>query len=152
MAIRDIFKVSRKTFINPSGWFGLDSFVEQNKTIWDTIRSLFSPAKPLREETFEQAMQRMHLTEADLQNSAKNYRLFALVFVLFGLLLFLYAFYLLFTHSSYTGLLLAIAASAVFFSQAFKYDFWAFQIKRRKLGVTFAEWKANILGIKGKSS
>ena len=37
--------------------------------------------------------------------------------------------------------LLAIAVSILSLSQAFRYHFWYFQIKHRKLGCTFEEWR-----------
>ena len=151
MAIRDIFKISRKTFVNPTGWIDYESLKTQNKTIWEVLKNLFSVRKPLYQETFEEAQARLSLTEEDIQLSIKNYRLYALLFLLLGLIVLFYSFYLLFRHGTFTGWLLGIASSGLFFSQAFRFDFWAFQIKRRKLGATFAEWKNSILGGKDSS-
>ncbi len=152
MPVRDIFKVKVKTFLNPSGWLDLESLIAYNRTLWDVLRGLFMPPKPVREETFEQAIKRFGLTEADVKERIKNYRLFALIFLIFGLVLFAYSFYLLFRHGTFLGWLLGIAVTTLFFSQAFRYDFWAFQLKRRQLGATFAEWKRSILGDKGPSA
>lgn len=146
MPVPKLFKVTRKTFLDPAGWLDLDTLKNQNRTIFQTIKNIFSVNKPLREETFEEAVERLQLTEEDIQYSFKTYKQYAIWFSVLGLLVFLYAFYLIFRYSSITGWLLGIATSALLFSQAFKYDFWAFQIKSRKLGKTFDEWKQNILG------
>jgi hypothetical protein len=147
MAIKDIFKVSRKTFFNPSAWLGYTELKDHNRTLWDNLSGLFSvPQPPLVEETFEQAMQRLGLSEEDVAHAAKNYRLYALGFFLIGLAVFLYSFFLLFSHGLFLGWLLALSAAILFWGNAFKYDFWSFQMRSRKLGVTFEEWKRSVLG------
>jgi intracellular multiplication protein IcmV len=148
MAIRQIFKVSRKTFFNPSAWLDFDALKAQNKAMWGILKTLFIIPKPTGEETFEQAMQRQGLSETDIQVTINNYRWYTWLFLFLGVVVFVFAFYLLFYHGTLHGWLLAMAASALFFSQAFKYDFWAFQIRKRKLGCTFAEWKHDRFGNK----
>lgn len=150
MAIRDYFKVSRKTFVNPSGWVGWDSLKAQTSVLRDGLKSAFTVAKPQREETFEEATKRLELTEDDIKNTIFNYRLTALSFLILAILAFAYAFFLLFRHGTITGWLLGFAVSALFGSQAFKYDFWAFQMRRRQLGLTFTDWKRSILGETGR--
>lgn len=149
MAVRDIFKVSRKTFINPSAWLGYDSLKMLNQTIWANVRGLFRIPEPTRTETFEEAVKRLELTEADLQQTYIRFRYYALLFVLLGLIMFTYTFYLLFRYHSITGWMLGMAVTAFFAVQAFRFDFWCYQISKRKLGVTFKEWKNHFLGIKG---
>lgn len=146
MAIRDIFKVSRKTFINPAGWIDYEGLKTQNRTIITVIKSLYTPQKAERSETFEQAMTRLQITDADVQSLASRYSLFALMFALLGIAVFGYAFYLLFAHVSFLGFILGLSVSGLFFAYGFKYDFWALQMKRRELGLTFEEWKHHILG------
>lgn len=151
MALRDLFKVSRRTFLNPTAWLDFDSLKMQNRTIWQVLSSIFTTPKPERQEDFASAMKRLKLSEADVTNAIKSYRHYALMFFGIGLLIFIYAFYLLFRYGELMGWLLAMAASALFFSQAFKYDFWSLQMKERRLGMTFKEWKASVLGSKGTS-
>lgn len=148
MAIRDIFKVTRKTFVNPSAWIDYESLRFQNRTIYDALKNIFTTQQPMREESFEQAMKRLGMTEEDVQYGATNYRLFAMVFLIIGLLIMFYSFYLLFQHAAFLGWLLGLSAAALFFAQAFKYDFWSLQMRRRKLGLTFTDWKKAILGDK----
>ena len=150
MAIRDIFKVSTKTFLNPKGWLDFDLMRDQTRTVWGVLSVLFSRNKPVREETFEQAMQRLEITEADVQRIAKSYKYYAYSFALLGVLTFLYAFYHLVIRYSLLSWILGLSASGLFLSQAFKYDFWAFQMIHRRLGATFADWKQSYLGKKEK--
>ncbi|OGT37349.1 MAG: hypothetical protein A3F12_06215 [Gammaproteobacteria bacterium RIFCSPHIGHO2_12_FULL_38_14] len=146
MAIRDIFKFSRKTFLYPSGWIDLEFLKDQNKTIWSILRSLVTAPTPVYEETFEQAMARLGLKEEDIQHSALRFRLYAIFFLVLSLASLIYSIYLLIHYVTLLGFLLGLGVTGLFLAQAFKYDFWAFQIRRRKLGATVQEWKRSILG------
>lgn len=141
MPIKDVFKVSRKTFINPSAWIGYKSLSNGTKAIWGVIKDTITPDKPQRQETFEQAMQRFKLTETDIQKQSKDYFFYSISFVLLAAFSFMASFYFLFIHKTFAGLLLGFAVTALFLAQAFRFNFWHFQIKHRKLGCTFDEWR-----------
>ena len=94
-------------------------------------------------------MQRNGMAEADVLVAIKNYQLFVLIFTLLGGLAFIYAFFILFSYHTVFGWLLGISVCALLFAQAFKYDFWSLQLRRRKLDLTFTDWKEAILGKKG---
>jgi intracellular multiplication protein IcmV len=149
MAIRDIFKLSRKTFFNPSKWVDFDGLRSQTRTMWGILANLFAPSRSVREETFAQAQARLKLKEEDIVATTRSYQRYALIFSGLGLFAFVYAFYLLFRYFTITGWLLGLAAAALFFTQAFRFDFWAFQMHERRLGITFKEWKDRVLGKKG---
>ena len=123
----------------------METLSMHHRTLWSALKGVFTPARPARTETFEAAMQRLQLTEDDLAPCVKRYRQMALVFFVLGLLMLFYAFFILFT-GHFIGWGLGMAAAALFFAHSFKYDFWSLQIKRRQLGLTFSDWKANILG------
>ena len=146
MAIRDIFKVTRKTFINPAGWIDYDSLKQQNTTIVSVLRDMYTTQPPGLSESFEEAMARQNLTDKDVEEGAAAYRAWAIVFFLMGLATVAYSFYLLIMHRSITMTLLGIAVTGLLFVQAFKYDFWSLQMRRRQLGLTFADWKRHFLG------
>lgn len=151
MAFSDIFKVSRKTFFNPTRWFGYETFKYQNQFIGDILKNTFAVPTPMREETFEQAVKRMHVSEHTLKTRTKLYRTYALIFLLLAVFIFLYGFYLLMYHLTFPGWLLSMAVSGLCLSQAFRFDFWALQIKKRKLGLTFSEWRSSFLESKEPS-
>lgn len=141
MPLKDAVKISRKTFFNPRGWFGYDLLKSHTQVIWGVLKNLFSPASaPRRVETFTQAMERLRLAEADIQQVAKNYFLYSLVFAAFGAIACGFSFYLLIHHGTAAGWILGLASSALCFVYSFRYHFWVFQIKQRKLGCTFKEW------------
>lgn len=141
MAIKDIFTVSRKTFFNPTAWLGLSNITETFRAIWNVIRSLFVSPAVTNAETFDQAAKRLNLTEDDIQDSGQRFLLYALIFLVLGCCAFVYGVFLLIGHGTLSGLLLAAAVSALLLAQAFRFHFWFFQIKFRKLGCTFEEWR-----------
>lgn len=152
MALSDIFKVNRRTFLNPRGWIDFDSLRETTLTIYNSLIALFTPDKPVRKESFDQAVDRLNLTEADIRSGAANYRFFAIFFLICGLLTLIYSGYLLFSRfHSVTGWMIGMATSALLFSQAFKFEFWSYQMRNHKLGVTYKEWRNAMFGSKGKS-
>jgi len=148
MAIRDVFKVSRKTFINPTAWIGTDFIKAEHNVIMRVLKSIFSRPTAEREETFEEACERFNLEEKDVASMRQRFKGYAWLFASLGLLVFLYGFFLLFRHFMLTGWLLAMGAAGLFFAQAFRFDFWALQLQKRQLGLRFRDWKQHILGSK----
>jgi len=134
-------KISRKTFFNPRGWLGYDSLKVQTQAILGFASGIFTVSEPTRSETFEQAMQRLNLTEQSLQQKLSFYLIFATVFALSGVATILFGFWLLIYHKTFSGFVLSIPSAGLLLVNAFRYHFWAFQIKHRKLGCTFAEWR-----------
>ena len=141
MPIKDVVKVNRKTFFDPRGWLGYDLLKTQTLTTWNFLKDLFAPAQVVHEETFEQAMERMKVTEADIQKISQNYAIYKVFFLLLAVLMFFYGFFLLIHHHTFGGWMLSMAVTALLGAQAFRFSFWHFQIKHRKLGCTFAEWR-----------
>lgn len=135
-------KVSRRTFFNPSKWFGYALFEAQIQATIGLIRRLFIPAQATHQETFAEAVARQGLSEADLKKAHARYLLFTAFFLLVGLIFGGYGFYLLIYYASVAGLLLSLAAAGLCLANAFRFHFMAFQIRHRKLGCTFTEWLA----------
>lgn len=149
MAVRDYIKPTRKTFLNPAGWIDYDFLKNQTRGLLVMFKEVFTPARPEREETFEEAMQRLNMTEADVASAISAYKMYALIFLLISFAIFFYSFYLLFSHHTFLGWMLGMAVTALLSVQAFKYDFWALQMRKRKLGMTIDDWKSNLFGRKG---
>jgi intracellular multiplication protein IcmV len=148
MALRDIFKISFKTFFNPAAWFGYARVKGGMVDTWTIMKGLFlvPEAAPERTETFAEALKRHGLTEASAEELRKDYLLYAFLLLLIGAFVLGFGFYLFFVKKIFSGMLLGIAVSALFAAQAFRYHFWSFQIKQRKLGCSFQEWRDALLG------
>lgn len=141
MAVKDIFKISRKTFFNPSEWLGYKEVKGTIRTTWDIVKGLFVTATPTRTESFEEAIERLGLTEEDVATASRNYEIYTVLFVILGAFAFIVAFYFLIMHLAVFDWAISLLVTALFLVQAFRFSFWHFQIKHRKLGCTFAEWK-----------
>lgn len=141
MAIRDVFKVTRKTFFDPAAWIDFNALRANTRNVWGSLGGLFAPLPTGKTETFAEAMQRLGLKEEDIERTGRNYFIFAALFAAIGACLLVFGFYLLFYHIAIHGWLICMALVAFCFAQAFRFHFWYFQIKYRKLGCTFEEWK-----------
>lgn len=94
---------------------------------------------PPRSERFEDAVQRLGLSEADLERRAKLFLGTSLFYLTIGILLFAYTVFLSLKHGLASALV-ALAVTALAMSLAFRESFFRFQIKQRKLGCTVREW------------
>ena len=141
MAMRDLFKISWKTFVDPRAWVNYDALLQYNRTLYLILSGLFQkPQKPAKGKNFQTVMRREGLTDDALASLAVNYQTYAYLFFVLGLAVLLFAFYLMWAHWSFSGLLLAVSAAALFFSQWFRYSFWHFQITQRNLNCTVQDW------------
>ena len=133
-----------KRFVDVSAWLGTAEIKRNTGNLKQLAKMLFTVKKPEVNETFEEAVKRYNLTEADLEQKQKHYLITSsLCFALFlGILsytvyLFSVGHYMSFVMSAMVSLL----ASAFFFKE----HFWYTQIKHRRLGFTFFEWFKSIL-------
>lgn len=103
------------------------------------VKKIFVPSPSRPVETFEEAQARMKLTDADLAARCRSlYRMSIAMACLSGAL-FIYVFYHIFygsLHAAFLTFALTLLAAAL----SFRYHFWYFQIKSRKLGCTLHEW------------
>lgn len=78
----------------------------------------------------------------------KNLFILFLMILALGMLYFLYAV----LHQLWTEALLVLCFCMFISALCFRYHFWWMQVKKRKLGCTFDEWKAEALSeIKGRA-
>lgn len=97
------------------------------------------PKKASTSETFEEAMQRLELTEADLALRKKEFTRLFYFFIVLAVIILAYALFMAYRGSLVTALI-AFCLSVYALSQAFRFHFWLFQLKHRKLGCTIKEW------------
>ncbi len=142
MPLKDAVKVSRKTFFNPMGWLGYGMLKAQFQLSRDILKETFTPAEATHKESFAESLKRLKLTEADITQTAFRFFICSIVFVVCGVATIGFSFYLLIHQGSFAGWILGLVSATLFFVFAFRYSFWHFQIKHRKLGCTFAEWRS----------
>ena len=123
-------------------WLGA-SYIKNSvgQTIANT-KTMFIPERADRQESFSDALQRLNITEADLKTRESEFlRLFAVHFLL-AIGLFCYALFL-FYSGNWGGGCMTLCLVLYPLALAFRFHFWLFQIRQRKLGCTIKEWWNN---------
>ena len=120
-------------------WMSFNSLRENTSKTAGMVKNVFTPEKATHTETFEQAMARLNLTDNDLKARQKEFTRLFLFFLFLGLIVIAYGIYMAIT-SRYLVALISTCISLYIFSQAFRFHFWLFQIRQRKLGCTLSEW------------
>lgn len=112
------------------------------------ISRLFIPRKATATQSFNEALKQYQITERGLAKRQKSLLRTSILMCLLALGLFVYAIYLM-TIYAWGAVLLSLTVMMMALVLAFRYHFWFFQIKRRKLGCTIQEWfRQGLLGEK----
>lgn len=102
----------------------------------------------IEKDKFEIAMKQMSLTEKDLDKREKSLFRLSLMMMVISLLVFIYVLYHLF-YGTFAAMILSFSVMCIAGALAFRYHFWYFQIKYRRLGCSISEWyKYGLRGIK----
>lgn len=133
------FRVFYKTFFDVPRWIGVEQYKRTNKTLFAYLKDAFRKTDSSRNEQFDEAMQRMQLTEEDLRVTLKchvrNFYIMAFV----AMLLSIYGIYLL-LEGAFSAALIDFVVILFVGVRVFQFNFWAYQIKTRRLGCTFRDW------------
>jgi hypothetical protein len=131
-----------RPFLKFSTFLGLKEIKGSYQNMSGMAKELIKPdEKPaIINETFEEAKARLNLSEQDLAQRQKSFLRTSIGYLVGAVLLVGYMLYLLFT-----GVLMGvfIAFVLVFVALAFGYKehFWYTQMRHRRLGLTFRDWK-----------
>jgi len=128
-----------KPFIAVRTWTDADHHIETGRNLKAVFKRLFTPAKAEREESFQQAMDRLDIEDKDLRTRLKEFLFLVAVFLIVAMLLFIYTVHLV-MQLHFRAAAMALGATFLSLSLAIRYDFWRFQIKQQKLGCTLREW------------
>lgn len=120
-------------------WVSWDAIKTNSGYVKENTRSLFVIQKPEHTETFEEAMKRLNLTEADIEVRKSAFLRLAIIIGACGIFALLYTLYLLW-HASFASAALAFVVTLLCAATAARYHFWYFQVKNHKLGCTIKEW------------
>lgn len=132
---------------NVRSWSDWDRMRAFTRYLVNGFKKFFIPQPAEKGESFELAKKRLKLTDAELK--ARQIGLFRLsiAMVAIAFLLLIYTIYLL-VSGGYRGGLVSFVVMLIALVLAFRYHFWYFQIKERKLGCTIQEWLKQ--GLKGE--
>jgi len=107
--------------------------------ICEMFKRLFVVRPKQEKESFEVVKTRLNLTdEALLKKQRALFRL-SLLMVVFAVLMLCSTVYQCF-HGTVTAIFLSLVVSLLAGTFAFRYHFWYFQIRQKKLGCSLGEW------------
>lgn len=132
--------IASKVFdVRVDKWMSLNYIQEVSGQTRSILKDLVVPKKATRTETYEQALERLHLTENDITQRKIEFTRLVYLFLGLSLLIICYAIYMIVKGYPLVGLI-SFCLSLYTLSQAFHFHFWLFQMKNKKLGCTPKEW------------
>ena len=145
-----ITKVFKRVF-NIREMADVDRTKETGNFIIQLLKRFFVPNKSAARgsvQSFDEAVAKMNLSEADLQLRKKSLFRLSILMITISSLILVYSLYNLFL-GTWPGFYLSLVVSLLALVLAFRYHFWYFQIKQRKLGCSLQEWfRQGLLGEK----
>ncbi len=130
-------------------WSDWDRTKINGRYLWQSVKKYFVPQDSKKNESFESAKVRMNLSEPDLLLREKALLRLCLWMCFLAFCLMIYALFNLYQfhlRSFFASFMLVGLALTL----AFRYHFWYFQIKARKLGCSIREWYQQ--GLRGKKN
>ncbi|QBR83300.1 type IV secretion protein IcmV [Legionella israelensis] len=127
------------SIFNVRAWIDYDRIKAAWLYIKNGIKKLFIPQKKVKKADFNRVVEEMNLTEKDLISRQKALKRLSIFMVIVAFGIFTYAGYHLFS-GNIRATVVSLVVMLIALTLAFRYHFWYFQIKERKLGCTFREW------------
>lgn len=157
LSIVNIMKKQKKSRIaglmrsvfNIRSWIDYDRLRSFTSYLMVGIKRMFVPQKvdnPDAGKKFDEMVERMNLSEESLQTKARSLYRLALIMGSVAGLIFAYALYHL-VLGNWKATIISLVVTAIALVLAFRYHFWYFQIRQRKLGCSLHEWyREGLLG------
>lgn len=129
-------------------WLDLTNLQNSTRLLKSQAQDLLRPQQGRNRGDFEQVKSRFNLSEQELKTRMRGLLTLSIVMVLFALGILSYAVYQ-FVAGTIQGGVVSLVLFVLALTLAFRYHFWYFQMKQRKLGCTWQEWLNYVL--KGRS-
>lgn len=134
--------------INIRFWFDWDRMKAFTAALMNGIKGMFVPQQSVTSESFNDAKTRMNLSDDELLSKQNALFRLSMLMLFVAVLLLGYSGYQLF-YGSLKAFLVSLVVTLIALVLAFRYHFWYFQIKHRKLGCSINEWyRQGLLGEK----
>ncbi|MGL5743390.1 MAG: type IVB secretion system protein IcmV [Legionella sp.] len=129
-------------------WFDWDRVMAFTLYLGNGFKRMFVPRQETDVESFDEAMKKLELTDESILVKQRSLFRLSIVMVVVACLILIYAGYQLFM-GSIKAFILSLIVTMIALILAFRYHFWYFQMKQRKLGCTLDEWyRQGLLGEK----
>lgn len=136
--------------LNWKDWSDFNRTASSSKYLYKIIRTIFrfTPPDGERAEAFTTAVERLGLEEKALKEKQSTLLRLSIVMLCTAVGLFGYCVYqIIIGHA--LSFMVSLSLTGVALCLWFRYHFWYFQIKERKLGCTIKEWfTKGIMGTK----
>ncbi|RUR18000.1 type IV secretion protein IcmV [Legionella sp. km535] len=137
-----------KRIINIRAWSDWDRMKAFSSYLVNGFKRLFVTQKNVQVESFDSAVNKLKLSEAELLIKQNALFRLSMVMLAAAVMILFYTGYQLF-YGSFKAVIVSLVVMLIALVLAFRYHFWYFQIKHRKLGCTIKEWyKQGIMGEK----
>lgn len=142
-----IFRLISSIF-NVRAWFDWDRVRAFTLYLVTGFKKLFVPQKPQQVDSFKEVSKKMDLNDESLSKKEQALLRLSILMLSFACIILGYAGYQLF-YGSIKAFLVSFVLTLIALTLAFRYHFWYYQIRHRKLGCTFDEWfRQGLLGEK----
>ena len=132
-------RTTLKNLFNVKRWIAVDQIYTFGKMVRRSSKGLFDVPEAKHHETFDEAVQRLNLTEEDIARKTKQFFFMACVYAFFAGCALLYAVYLL-ASGYFSSMLLSLVLTMFIGSNALREHFWYMQMQKRKLGCNLQDW------------
>lgn len=120
-------------------WLDYDSLKGTALYLYYLFRGLYRINPYQFSESYEEAKERLNLSDEYLNFQSKRYLWLSYFFLGCSLLFFSYMLFLGIKHH-WMGTFMTLSLSLYALSIAFRYHFWRYQLIRQKLGCSVQEW------------
>lgn len=131
-----------KGVFNVRYWSDWDRTKRGSVWLVDTLKKFFVIQEPTEVETFPQAMQRLKISNEDIEKRKRFLFGLAIFMATVAILLFGYAVYHLY-YLNIAAFIISLVVMGIALVLAFRYHFWYYQLKVKKLGCSVREWFTN---------
>ena len=141
-----------KNIFNVRSWVDYDRMRAFTLYLGGGFKKMFipQPVKKSNTESFKKAVAMQKLTESDILARQKGLYRLSILMCVFAASIFGYSIYQM-LYGSLRAMIVSHVLTLIALVLAFRYHFWYYQIKERKLGCTFREWyKHGLLGRKNE--
>lgn len=121
-------------------WMGYSQIKGSAQQLTQITKAVFSPEQAERTETFEQAQERLLLSENELNERRKEFTRLMIIYLLFAIAVFSYSVWIVYAYKNFMGFCMGFGITVYALTYAFRYHFWIYQIKHKKLGCTLRDW------------
>ena len=120
-------------------WIGVSFLKNTAEVFYNSAKALVTIQQERNPEAFDEAVQRLSLSTADLKAQSSRYKSLALLFLFLAVVVMGYGIFLCLNHNT-IGFIMTLSLFIYVLTQAFRYHFWHMQIETGKLGCTIKEW------------